>query len=197
MKTFWDERYKAKEYAYGEEPNRFMVDELSKLTPGKILFPGEGEGRNAVYAAGKNWQVSAFDISVEGRKKALQLANKHRVSIDYQISDYDSVAFPPDYFDCIVMIFAHIHKSKRTAIHRKLANYLKPGGLFLMECFTKDQLAYNTGGPKNVDMLYTEDELRHDFSSFSQLRTYKTIEELDEGRFHQGDASLLRMIGVK
>lgn len=197
MENFWDERYKATAYAYGEEPNRFMVEQLKQLTPGKILFPGEGEGRNAVYAATQNWEVSAFDISTEGRKKALLLAQKRNTTIDYQIMNYETVDFPTESFDCIVLIFAHIHANKRTTIHRKLASFLKPGGYFLMESFTKEQINYNTGGPKNVDMLYSEEELRHDFSSFSKLSIHQTEEVLDEGRFHQGNASLLRMIGVK
>jgi len=197
MKDFWNERYKATEYAYGEAPNQFMAEQLKQLTPGRILFPGEGEGRNAVYAATQNWEVNAFDISIEGQKKAQLLAKKHNTTINYQVLNYEDVDFPPESFDCIVLIFAHIHAEKRTDIHRKLASFLKPGGHLLLESFTKEQVAYNTGGPKNVDMLYSEEELRHDFSSFSELSIRQTEEALNEGRFHQGKASLIRVIGVK
>ena len=73
MKEFWNERYRQNEFAYGEEPNEFLKEQLAKLQPGSILFPAEGEGRNAVYAAQSGWQVSAFDISEEGKKKAERL----------------------------------------------------------------------------------------------------------------------------
>jgi len=45
MKTFWDARYSSKEFVYGKEPNDFFASELNKLNPGKMLLPGEGEGR--------------------------------------------------------------------------------------------------------------------------------------------------------
>jgi hypothetical protein len=53
MEEFWNERYADSEYVYGENPNEFLVEQLAQLPLGKILFPCEGEGRNAVYAAQK------------------------------------------------------------------------------------------------------------------------------------------------
>ncbi|WP_317126673.1 hypothetical protein [Chryseobacterium indoltheticum] len=63
----WDDRYSQEEFAYGEEPNNYLKEQLSKLTVGSILFPAEGKGRNAVFAVHMGWNVSAFDISVEGK----------------------------------------------------------------------------------------------------------------------------------
>ena len=60
MKEFWNSRYQEKEYAYGLEPNLFFKSELIKLIPGKALFPAEGEGRNAVFAAKSGWEVTAL-----------------------------------------------------------------------------------------------------------------------------------------
>lgn len=70
----WNERYSTDEFAYGEEPNAYFKEQLDKLNAGAILFPAEGEGRNAVFAATRGWRVAAFDISTEGKKKALRLA---------------------------------------------------------------------------------------------------------------------------
>ena len=50
MKEFWNERFSSEEYIYGTEPNLFFKSELDKRTPGDLLMPAEGEGRNAVYA---------------------------------------------------------------------------------------------------------------------------------------------------
>lgn len=69
----WDDRYKSEEFAYGEEPNNYLKEQLEKLNPSTILFPAEGEGRNAVFAAKLGWKVSAFDISEEGKTKPLNL----------------------------------------------------------------------------------------------------------------------------
>ncbi|MEO5947061.1 MAG: hypothetical protein ABIP79_09605, partial [Chitinophagaceae bacterium] len=86
MKEKWDERYSAKEFAYGEQPNNYLKEQLLKIPAGTILFSAEGEGRNAVYAATIGWTVFAFDISAEGRKKAIQLADKHHVKINYEVN---------------------------------------------------------------------------------------------------------------
>ena len=78
MKDKWDDRYSKSEFAYGELPNDYLKDQLNIIPAGTILFPAEGEGRNAVYAATLGWSVYAFDQSIEGRKKAIQLADKHQ-----------------------------------------------------------------------------------------------------------------------
>jgi hypothetical protein len=59
----WDERYNLPEYIYGTEPNQFLKNFIQKNKPGKILLPGDGEGRNSVYAAQSGWKVYAFDSS--------------------------------------------------------------------------------------------------------------------------------------
>jgi SAM-dependent methyltransferase len=197
MTTFWDERFSAEEYVYGTAPNLFYKEELQKLKPGKILFPAEGEGRNAVYAAEKGWDVVAFDSSMEGKKKAEKLAAAKGVKIDYIISDYENIRFEPDSFDCVVLIFAHMHPEKRTAYHRKLLSFLKPGGKLILEGFSKKQIDKDTGGPPNIDMLFSEEELEKDFKKLSSFRITETDVELNEGPFHQGIASIIRLTGFK
>src|ERR1051325_9163371 len=83
----WNERYSKAEFAFGEQPNNYLKEQLEKVNIGRILFPAEGEGRNAVFAAQLGWTVSAFDISVEGQKKALKLAEANKVKIDYQVGE--------------------------------------------------------------------------------------------------------------
>jgi hypothetical protein len=197
MIEFWNERYSAEEYAYGELPNKFVVKELSKLKPGKILFPAEGEGRNAVYASAQGWEVTAFDPSTEGKKKAKLLAAKHNVCIDYQIMDYENFDFTGNYFDCIVLVFAHMPSSIRKRIHTKLCTYLKPEGTLILEGFSKEQINRSTGGPRNLDFLFTEKELKSDFSNFSELKINEVTATLNEGPFHNGQASLIRVVGKK
>ena len=48
MINFWDDRYSQPEYVYGVKPNEFFAEQIQKLTPGEIILPCEGEGRNAV-----------------------------------------------------------------------------------------------------------------------------------------------------
>jgi 2-polyprenyl-3-methyl-5-hydroxy-6-metoxy-1,4-benzoquinol methylase len=89
MSEFWNERYALKEYVYGTEPNVFFKTQITKLSPGKILFPAEGEGRNAVHAARLGWDVYAFDSSNEAKKKSELLAKKQSVKINYRVNDLE------------------------------------------------------------------------------------------------------------
>ena len=88
MQDFWNKRYAETEFAYGALPNEFLKEQLQNLSAGKILFVCEGEGRNAVFAAKQYWNVEAFDLSAEGKKKALQLAEQNNVTINYQLIQY-------------------------------------------------------------------------------------------------------------
>jgi len=103
MRSFWNERYEAPEYAYGETPNEFMKEQLKLLPTGSILFPAEGEGRNAVYAAQQDWDVVCFDISEEGRKKALCLAQDKEVQIDYRLGSLETIS-REERFDAVALI---------------------------------------------------------------------------------------------
>lgn len=197
MSNFWDERYNTEEYVYGEAPNEFLQKKLAHLKPGKILFPAEGEGRNAVYAAKLGWDVSAFDISVEGQNKALNLAAKKGVSIKYEILGFENANFEPVSFDCICLVFAHMPSEVRRNMHKKLISFLKPGGLLILEAFSKKQLGKNSGGPSNLDLLFSEQELKEDFYELNEINFEETETILNEGPFHQGTASLIRVIGKK
>ncbi len=197
MKEFWNERYGTGVYAYGTEPNQFYKNLISDMRPGKILFPAEGEGRNAVFAATLGWEVTAFDVSSEGKRKADWLASANKVQIDYRIDSYETISFPENYFDCIVLIFAHIGPLKRFEYHKKLISFLKPGGMLIVEGFSKKQINNNSGGPRDIDMLYSAEELKTDFQSLSEIKILETDTNLDEGPFHKGVASVIRVVGKK
>jgi SAM-dependent methyltransferase len=197
MSEFWNQRYSAEEFAYGTEPNLFFKEHIEKLTPGKILLPAEGEGRNAVYAARLGWDVTAFDVSVEGKRKAELLAAENSVTINYLLAGYDDIYFEPETFDCVVLVFAHIDSDKREKYHRKMISFLKPGGFLLLEVFSKKQINNNSGGPRDFRLLYSKAELETDFQHLSVLKTEEPDVELYEGQFHNGIASVIRVVGKK
>ncbi|MCB2408745.1 class I SAM-dependent methyltransferase [Hymenobacter lucidus] len=198
----WDERYSGEEFAYGKEPNNYLKEQLEQLAPGAILFAAEGEGRNAVFAAKLGWVVSAFDISVEGRNKALQLAEANQVSIDYRVGELQTLGFGNEQFDAIALIYAHFPADVKSFYHQSLDNYLRPGGVIIFEAFSKQHLRYlakneKVGGPKEVDMLFSIDEIRADFSNYEPLELEEKEIELKEGLFHNGYGSVIRFVGRK
>ncbi len=197
MQNQWDQRYAAQEYVYGTEPNNFLKEKLTLLKPGRILFPAEGEGRNAVYAASLGWQTDAFDLSVEGQKKALLLADTKGVTINYTIESLDNWHPVADQYDCITLIFVHLPDGLRQQVHHAVIRALKPGGILILEAFTLKQLSLTSGGPKTADMLYTSEMLQNDFKMLLSVETCETQVTLDEGPLHQGLAEVVRLSGFK
>ena len=197
MKQFWNERFTEETFAYGKAPNEFLKENIHLLPQGNILFVAEGEGRNAVFAAKNGYKVNAFDYSESGQQKALLLAKENGVTIDYLVADVLELPYEKESFDGLVLIFAHFPAEIRKHAHLKLLELLKPGGKILFEAFGKEQLNYTSGGPKDIDMLFSEEEVKNEFPDvvFTSLSTEKIV--LDEGLFHQGEGVVVRFIGTK
>ncbi|QIL40329.1 class I SAM-dependent methyltransferase [Pedobacter sp. HDW13] len=198
----WDDRYRTEEFAYGEQPNNYLKEQLEKLNSGTILFPAEGEGRNAVFAAKLGWKVSSFDISAEGKNKAIQLAESNHVSIDYQVGELQHLDYKAEQFDAIALIYAHFPAEIKSAYHKTLDRYLRKGGLIIFEAFSKNHLDYlarneKVGGPKELDMLFSIEEIKSDFTNYEIVALEEKEIELNEGVFHNGLGSVIRFVGRK
>ena len=198
----WNDRYRKDDFAYGVQPNNYLKEQLEKLTIGTILFPAEGEGRNAVFAAKLGWTVSAFDISVEGKNKALRLAETNKVTIDYQVGELQTLNYNTEQFDAIALIYAHFPADIKSLYHKTLDNYLRKGGFVIFEAFSKghiDCISTNekVGGPKDLAMLFSMDELKSDFVNYEIIELVEKEIELSEGLFHNGKGSVVRFVGRK
>lgn len=199
MKDFWNNRYSDGDYAYGKEPNLFFKAELDRLSPGSLFMPGEGEGRNAVYAATRGWDVHALDISETGREKALKLAREYKTTIRYTLGSVETAAVPSNSFDAAALIFVHLPPELFTVAIKKISAGLKPGGKLIFELYSKKQLGRGSGGPKSIDMLFEPDP----FSSMLiklglQLPDIREEEVLlNEGKYHSGKAMVIHGVAHK
>ena len=203
MTDFWDNRYKASVFAYGKSPNLYLKQCIESYDlSGSIILPAEGEGRNAVYAAQKGLNVFAFDNSVEGQKKATQLAQECDVRIRYDVLDWADMPTQDTDFDCAAMIFAHIPLSIQRQCHQKIADSIRVGGTLLFEGFSTNHLEYRAqnpkvGGPGKLEMLFAKDDIASDFSNFDIVEFEEVEVNLQEGSFHQGVGKVIRFIGKK
>ena len=202
MKNFWDERYASKDYVYGIEPNIFFKEQIAKLQPGKILLPAEGEGRNAVFAAKLGWQVAAFDQSQEGQHKATILAKKNKVEIDYKTAELSKINYKPNSFNCLALIYAHFPQDFRAEYYQKLDKYLQKGGILILEGFSKNHLKINadnqkTSGPKDINMLFSVEEIKNDFPNYKIIILEEKIVNLNEGLYHTDKSAVIRFVGKK
>lgn len=194
---FWNERYSTQEFIYGTEPNKFFAENIEHIIPGKILLLGEGEGRNAVYAAQLGWDVQAVDFSSAAKQKAMELAETRNVKIKYDIADLNQYSPNQNEFNVVAGIFCHLNPQARKRIHKEIIKALLPGGKILMEVFEKSQLGKTSGGPQKEEMLYSIEEFKTDFKTLKiDLLELKNI-NLNESDKHKGEASVIRFIGTK
>ena len=196
--NFWDERYSGEEYVYSTEPNQFFKEQIDKLSKrGNLLLPGEGEGRNGVYAAKLGWQVDAFDHSTIARAKAFKLAERKAVKINYSVADLTEFIPIKNYYDAAAIIFVHFDSEERSVFHHKIIDSLKPSGKLILDAFSKNQFGKNSGGPQNIEMLYSLEEIKNDFIEMKTILLEEKNILLNEGDKHKGDASVIRYVGEK
>lgn len=197
-RVFWDQRYKQKDYIYGTEPNSFLKASLSFLPEGgNVLCLSEGEGRNGVFLSEHGFKVTGVDISVEGKKKAERLAAERHTSIDYVICDLNDFDFGENSWDGVISIFAHFPRNLRNKIHEKTIECMKDGGVFLFQAYHPKQLDYKTGGPPDIDMLVTLDELKKTFADYEIIQESELETKVIEGSSHTGTAFVTQFICKK
>lgn len=202
MKEFWNDRYSQDEFAYGEEPSVYLKAKLPLLKAGKALFPAEGEGRNAVFTASLNWEVSAFDFSDTGKAKADKLASSKQVSIDYKVQGFLEESYKAESFDLIGLISVHFEPDMKLEMHKRLDAYLKVGGYMILDAFSKEHREINkinpeAGGPPDERMMYSIEEIRSIFKNYDFLELKKEYTELKEGFGHIGRSSVIRFLAQK
>ncbi len=203
MNDFWNTRYAAEAYAYGMDPNEFFKSTIDALRPsGRILLPAEGEGRNAVYAARKGMEVYAYDLSEEGKNKALQLAEIEGVDLSYTVGPLDALKLDDAQFDVVALIYAHMPADIWRTEYINIAKLLKAGGLLILEGFSRSHPDYQKvypgiGGPKDIEMLFTVESIAKVFADFEVQLLEEVEVELAEGLYHNGRGKVVRFIGKK
>ena len=196
LEEIWNTRYSKTKYAYGKAPNEFFAIELEKLAPASILLPAEGEGRNAVHALSKGWKVIAFDLSTQGREKAVALAQEQGYILDYRVADAESFECPIK-VEVIVYCYFHVAKSMKRHLYKRLNSFLSENGVLIFEGFSYKNVGMGSGGPQNKDMCFSTQEVQGLFSDFKAVKVWEEKIKLQEGEYHNGEAWVIRAIGTK
>lgn len=196
----WDERYSAEDYAYGTEPNDFLAAHVHMLPKGRVLSLAEGEGRNAVFLAAQGYKVTAVDQSAVGLAKARRLAEEKGVAIETIEADLGDFDIEPQSWDAIVSISAHVPKSIRQGLHRRVVEGLKPGGVLLLEAYTPRQLetAGKGGpGPDQRDRFMTLADLHEELDGLDFKIARETERDVNEGKYHSGPGAVVQILARK
>ena len=193
----WDERYSEPGFAYGTAPNEFLLSVAHRIPKGEILSLAEGEGRNAVYLASLGYEVTGVDGSAVGLGKAQELAIQRGVTITTIHADLATFSIEHAQWDGIIACYCHLPPAIRMPLHQAAVRGLKPGGVFVLEAFSKEQLAYGTGGPQSLDMLMSLDELKRELAGLDFIHAVQVEREVLEGDRHTGMAAVVQVLGVK
>jgi SAM-dependent methyltransferase len=195
----WETRYAAPGFAFGKEPNYFLAS-CKPLLPrsGKVLTVADGEGRNGVWLAQQGLDVLSIDFSPSAQAKARALAAERGVSINFQQVDVHSWNYPEAAFDVVVEIFAQFSSpSERALKWAGMRRALKSGGLLIIQGYTPKQLDYGTGGPKQIENLYTRALLEGTFCDYRDKSIVEEEREMHEGASHAGMSAVINFTARK
>ena len=195
----WEDRYRVPDYVFGKEPNYFLVS-CKALLPrsGKALAVADGEGRNGIWLAEQGLEVLSLDFSPSAQQKARALAKQRGVTLTVAQADVHTWDYPEAAFDVVVEIFTQFstpaERAKKWAGMRKA---LKRGGLLIIQGYTPKQLQYGTGGPKQVENLYTRAMLEEAFRDFQDMKIVEEEIEIYEGTSHGGMSAVINLTARK
>lgn len=193
--VFWNQRFAAADYIYGTEPNDFLTQNFTRIPAGgRVLSLGEGEGRNAVFLARHGFQVTAVDAAAAGLDKVCRLAAKNGVEVETIHADLEQYVIQPGSWDGIVSIFCHLPAALRASVNAQIVSGLRSGGVFLLEGYTPRQLAFASGGPKDVELLLEPREMRQELAGLQVEHLAEVEREVVEGRLHTGRAAVLQIV---
>lgn len=191
----WETRYgDSADYIYGTEPNDHLVEAAGDLAPGRALCVADGEGRNGVYLASLGHDVTSIDLTEAGMAKARRLAADRDVRLSTVVTDVADYDLGTEQWDLIVSIFAHMPPPIRRSLHARIAQALAPGGLFILEAYTPDQIGRGTGGPPVPELTMTLEGLRDELVDLTILEGRELVRSVVEGPGHTGDGAVVQVV---
>ena len=193
----WDERYSEEGFAFGDQPNDFLVEIEPTLTKGDTLMLGDGDGRNGVWVAQQGHHVVSVDLSAVGAEKAKKLALQRGTTIDARVGDLEMFDMGSAQWDNVVSIFCHVPSAIRRRVHENVKAALRPGGRFILESYNAANIGRGVGGPQSADLTVELEELEADFAGWA-LEVHRAIDRnIIEGKYHSGHSSTVQFVAVK
>ena len=169
----WNQRYADAELVWSAEANRFLVQEVADLPPGRALDLGAGEGRNAIWLAERGWRVTAVDFSGVGLQKARRLAEARGVEVNWIEADLRSYSPAQSAFDLVVLLYIHLPGEERRGLTRRAADAVAAGGALLVVGHDRSNLEEGYGGPQDPTILFSPDDITDDLAGIEELRVVR------------------------
>lgn len=150
-----------------------------------------------MWLARQGFAVTSVDIAEEGLRKARALAESAAVPLQTEQADVTAFAPAEQSWDAIVSIFLHLPAAPRRALHQRCFEALRPGGLFVFEAYSPEQLAWGTGGPKEIALLPTLEDVESDFAGCAGatvVHRFSGVRSVVEGLLHSGNGHVVQLV---
>ncbi len=155
----WDERYAGSDLVWSATPNQFLEAEASELAPGRALDVACGEGRNALWLAGRGWQVTAVDFSEAGIATGRRRAAEAGVDLDWVVADVVEWVPEAATFDLVVVAYLQLPAAPLATVLGHSAAAVAPGGTLVAVGHDRSNLTGGYGGPQDAAVLWTAAEI--------------------------------------
>jgi len=152
----WDERY-AERQQWSAEPNALIAELLDGLPAGDAVDLAAGEGRHALWLAGRGWRVTAVDFSAVGLDRGRAQPGADRVT--WVPADVLAWTAPTASLDLVLVAYLHLPEPDTLALLTRAAGWLRPGGRLLVLGHDVDNLERGVGGPQESEILHSVERL--------------------------------------
>jgi SAM-dependent methyltransferase len=197
QQKFWNKKFSRDGFLYGTKVNQFIKDSYKSFNKNqKVLCLGEGEGRNALFLAQHGYDILALDASDVGLNKLLQRCKLENLKVETKCIDINEW-IPNEKYGAILFTFMHLEIVELKKLLEKIEKNLYDKGFLVVEVFSKKQINKNSGGPKDLNLLYGVDDFKENLKTLKILKLEETVVQLEEGNGHNGEASVIRLIAQK
>ena len=199
MSQHWNELYTQTQDLYGTAANLFIQEIAGEiLIEGKTLAIAEGEGRNILYLAEQarqdNYPFSAevWDYSDVALKHLSSKAEATGINLELRHVDLTAAKWPSERYQNVICVFGHFDTETQTKVLEGIRKSLLNGGWFIGELYSKEQINYKTGGPKNIEYLYYPWDILQVFKQDHIHHFYVGEQERQEGELHCGKCHVIQ-----
>ncbi|MDY5509308.1 adenylyl-sulfate kinase [Dysosmobacter sp.] len=173
--VYWNQYYKNRVCATGPSP--FAEYTATLVQPGKTLLElGCGNGRDAVYFAGRGLRVKAMDTS---REAIDQLRERNIENAEFLCGDFvNSGLHTPDSYDYAYSRFTihSISRNQEQVLLRNVFRGLRSGGKFFIEVRSIHDPLFGKGKPVERNAFFYD----------NHYRRFIVLDELEESLARSG-----------
>ena len=152
----WDARY-AEKAQWSAEPNALVAQLCADLEPGTAVDLAAGEGRHALWLAGRGWRATAVDFSAVGLDRGRTAG--HGDDVTWVVADAATWTTAEGSLDLVLVVYLHLPEPETVALLTRAVAWLRPGGRLLVLGHDVDNVARGVGGPQDTAILHSVERL--------------------------------------